>query len=309
MIFTSSIYAQSGTVSGVVTEANTGDPLIGTNVSIVELNRGAATDMNGRYAIENIPVGTYTLRVNFLGFKTHEQTIEVGTGTLTVNVALEEDLLAFDDVVVTALGFETNERAVTYSTQKIDAEQLNITQDANIKTGIAGKVAGVQIAGQAGSKLGDFGRIRIRGAISLTSSLSEPLYVVDGIPVPDPNSIDMNNVADINVLKGPNATSLYGQRGESGVVLITTKGASRGGVSVELTNSVTWDQVAYLPKYQNEYGQGYAGEAEWSTYAYQPGVSPAYLSLSISNCNLSYSSSSMIYINGLASSCAETTAG
>ena len=276
LLLSCSVLAQSGTVTGIVSDASNGEALIGTTVQLVELNRGDATDVDGRYEIDNVPAGTYTLQVTFVGYKTFEQQVQVGSGTVTVDVSLEEDVLAFDDVVVTALGMETNERAVTFATQSIDAEELNITQDANIKTGLAGKVAGVQIAGQAGSKLGDFGSIRIRGAISLTNALSEPLYVVDGVPVPDPNSIDMNNVADINVLKGPNATSLYGQRGESGVVLITTKSADRSGVSVELTNAVTWDQVAYLPNYQNEYGQGYAGEAEFDTYSYQAGVSPSY---------------------------------
>lgn len=276
VFITCGAFAQSGTVTGIVTDARTGEPLVSTTVQLVELNRGDATDIDGRYEIPNVPAGTYTLQVTFVGFRTFETEVEVGSGTVTVDVQLEEDVLAFDDVIVTALGIETNERAVTFATQSVDAEELNITQDSNIKTGLAGKVAGVQVAGQAGSKLGDFGDIRIRGAISLTNALSEPLYVVDGIPVPDPNAIDMNNVADINVLKGPNATSLYGQRGESGVVLITTKSANRSGVSVELTNAVTWDQVSYLPDFQNEYGQGYAGEAEFATFNYDPAFHPSY---------------------------------
>lgn len=269
-------FAQSGTVTGIVTDANTGEPLIGTTVQLVELQRGTPSDTDGSYEITNVPAGTYTLRVSFVGYQTHEQEIEVGSGTVTVDVALSEDILGIGEFVVTALGQQTNERAVTFSTQSVDAEKLNVTQDINVKTGLAGKVAGVQIAGQAGSKLGDFGSIRIRGAISLTNELQEPLYVVDGVPIQDPNIIDMNNVADINVLKGPNATALYGQRGESGVVLISTKKANRSGVSVELTNTLTFEQVAYLPNYQNEYGQGYAGEAEWGVYEYVPGSSPSY---------------------------------
>lgn len=264
-------FAQSGTVTGVVTDANTGDPLIGTTVQLVELQRGTPSDTDGSFEITNVPAGTYTLRVSFVGYQTHEEQVEVGSGTVTVDVALSEDVLGIGEFVVTALGQETNERAVTFSTQEVDAEKLNVTQDINVKTGLAGKVAGVQIAGQAGSKLGDFGSIRIRGAISLTNTLAEPLYVVDGVPVQDPNTIDMNNVSDINVLKGPNATALYGQRGESGVVLISTKRASRTGVSVEVTNTLTFEQVAYLPDYQNKYGQGYVGEDEWAVFDYSAG--------------------------------------
>src|SRR5690554_5961635 len=126
--------AQSGTVTGVVTDASNGEPLIGTTVQLVELNRGDATDIDGRYEISNIPAGTYTLQVTYVGFATYETEVEVGSGTVTVDVQLEEDVLAFDDVVVTALGMETNERAVTFATQKIDAQELNITQSSNIKT-------------------------------------------------------------------------------------------------------------------------------------------------------------------------------
>lgn len=194
----------------------------------------------------------------------------MSSGETELNFALTSGI-NLNEVVVTALGEEVNVRTVTFSTQEINSEQLNVAQDANIKTGLAGKVAGVQIVGQAGSKLGDFGGIRVRGAISLTDEMSEPLYVVDGVPVSDPNVIDMNNVADINVLKGPNATALYGQRGESGVVLISTKNARQSGVSVELTNATTFEQVAYLPNFQNKYGKGYSGDAEWVTMDYDYG--------------------------------------
>jgi TonB-linked SusC/RagA family outer membrane protein len=276
LLLSFTVYAQNGTIKGTVTDARTGEPLIGTTVQLVELSKGTPSGMDGTYEITSVPAGTYTLRVSFVGYQTFEQSVEIGSGTVILDVALAEDVSNIGEFVVTALGQKTNERAVTFSTQTVDAEKLNVTQDINIKTGLAGKVAGVQIAGQAGSKLGDFGDIRIRGAISLTNALSEPLFVVDGVPVQDPNSIDMGNVADINVLKGPNATALYGQRGESGVVLISTKTADRSGVSVELTNTLTFDKVAYLPNYQNEYGQGYDGQAEWQTFNYTPGTDPSY---------------------------------
>ncbi|MGD8747752.1 MAG: SusC/RagA family TonB-linked outer membrane protein, partial [Balneolaceae bacterium] len=173
-------------------------------------------------------------------------------------------------------GEEVSENTISFSSQKVNADQLNVAQGSNIKEGLAGKVAGVQIVGQAGSKLGAFGDIRIRGAISLTNDLAEPLYIVDGVPVTNPNIIDMNNVSDVNVLKGPNATALYGQRGENGVVLITTKDANATGVSVELSNALTIDQIAYTPKFQNEYAGGYAGEAELQTFNYDPTVDPDY---------------------------------
>lgn len=264
-------FAQSGTVTGTVTDADTGEPLVGTTVQLVELNRGISSDTDGTFEIDNVPAGDYTLRVSFVGYKTYEQELSVGSGTVTVDVALEEDILGIGEFVVTALGQRTEKNAITFSTQTVDAEKLNITQDANIKTGLAGKVAGVQMVGQAGAKLGSFGDIRIRGAISLTDALAEPLYVLDGVPVTNPNIIDMNNVQSINVLKGPNATALYGQRGENGVILITSKGSGDGGVSVEVTNSTTFENVAYLPNFQNKYGTGYDGAAEWTTLDFDAG--------------------------------------
>ncbi len=131
-------------------------------------------------------------------------------------------------------------------------------------------MAGVQIVGQAGSILDESGRIRIRGAVSMTSD-ADPLYVVDGIPTTNPNVVDMENVKTISVLKGPNATALYGQRAEYGVILITTKDGAAQGISVEINSNTTFQKVAYLPNYQNLYGAGYDGEGEWDVMDYAAG--------------------------------------
>lgn len=262
--------AQSGSLSGTVTDAETGEVLPGANVLITELSRGAAVNASGEYEITGVPSGTYQVRVTYIGYNESTQSVEIAAGEdAVVDFALQAGV-DLGEVVVTALGEEVSERTLSFSTQEVSEDQLNVTQDANIKTGLAGKVAGVQIVGQAGSKLGDFGNIRIRGAISLTEDLADPLYVVDGVPVGNPNVIDMSNVQNVNILKGPNATALYGQRGENGVVLITTKGAGDSGVSVELSNSTTIDQVAYLPNFQNQYGQGYS-QGEWTTLDYNAG--------------------------------------
>src|SRR5690606_17134687 len=117
----------------------------------------------------------------------------------------------------------------------------------------------------AGSKLGEFGGIRIRGAASLTQD-KEPLYILDGVPIANPNDIDVNNIESVNVLKGPNATAMYGQRADAGVVLLTSKKGTRGaGLSVEWQSSTVIDKVAQLPKMQNRYGGGYDGEDSWNT--------------------------------------------
>jgi TonB-linked SusC/RagA family outer membrane protein len=261
--------AQSRAVTGKVTDASTNQPLPGVSVIVKGTTVGTATGIDGGFTL-NVPQGGKTLVFRYISYTTAERTI----GDETVfNVALSPDAKQLSEIVVTALGVEREVRTVTYAAQEVNAEDLNITQGANIKDALAGKVAGVQMNGQAGSKLGAFGKIRIRGAISLTSD-NDPLYIVDGVPTNDPNDIDMNNVESVNVLKGPNATSLYGQRAEAGVVVITTKKGT-GAVSVEIDNSTTWDKVANLPNYQNLYGVGYADGVGFGTFEFDPDVHPA----------------------------------
>lgn len=264
------VFAQNGSLSGTVTDAQSGDPLPGANVVIEDLSRGAAVDSDGNYEITDIPSGTYQVSASFIGYNQMVKSVTISAGeSVTLDFALKSGV-ALDEVVVTALGQETSEASISFASQEVNEEDLNIAQETNLKNTLSGKVAGVQLVGQSGSKLGSFGNIRIRGAISLTDDLSEPLYIVDGVPVDNPNIIDMNNVASVNVLKGPNATALYGQRGENGVVLISTKESSKTGVSVELNNSFTVEKVFYLPNYQNQYGQGYLGEGEFRTFNYDP---------------------------------------
>jgi TonB-linked SusC/RagA family outer membrane protein len=251
-------FAQERTVSGVVSD-NAGLPLPGVNVLVKGTKSGTQTDFDGKYSIK--ATSSQVLIFNYIGMQTQEK---VASST-SLNVKLKDASVELEGVVVTALGVKKSEKTLTYASQTVKAKELNITQDANIKTAIAGKVAGVQMVGQAGSKLGQSGKIRLRGAISLTSD-NDPLYVVDGVPVADPNVIDMENVASVNVLKGPNATSLYGQRADAGVIVITTKTGKGKKLEVSIISSTSFDKVAYLPDYQNEYGQGYGGESEWSTF-------------------------------------------
>ncbi|MBP4141456.1 SusC/RagA family TonB-linked outer membrane protein [Flavobacterium sp. P4023] len=251
-------FAQERVVAGTVSD-NSGMPLPGVSVLIKGTKSGTQTDFDGKFSIKASP--NQTLLFSYIGMKSQEAL----ASTSILNIRLKDDSVELEGVVVTALGVKRSEKSLTYASQSVKAKDLNITQDANIKTAIAGKVAGVQIVGQSGAKLGASGKIRLRGAISLTSD-SDPLYIVDGVPVSDPNVIDMENVASVNVLKGPNATSLYGQRAEAGVIIITSKSGKGKKVEVSLISSTTFDKVAYLPNYQNEYGQGYGGESEWTNF-------------------------------------------
>lgn len=261
MVITWGAYAQEITVSGRVTSIDDGSALPGVNVVLKGTTNGTATDADGRYSL-TVP-NDGILIFSFIGLRTEEIAIN---GRAVIDIQLSLDATELSEVIVTALNVGREAKTLPYATQQIKSENLNLTQDVDIKGALAGKVAGVQVLGQAGSKLGDFGGIRIRGALSLTQD-KEPLYILDGMPVPDPNDIDMNNVESVNVLKGPNATALYGQRADAGVVLITSKKGTRGGgLAVEIQSSTTIDKVGILPKMQNLYGGGYEGEDSFATF-------------------------------------------
>ncbi len=178
-----------------------------------------------------------------------------------------------EGVVVTALGIKRDEKSLTYAAQTVKSKDLNLTQNVDVKGAIAGKVAGVQINGQAGAKLGETGKLRLRGAISMLSD-EDPIYVLDGVIV-DPNTIDMDNVESVNVLKGPNATALYGTRAIYGVVIMTLKKGARNSINVEVNSTVNVDVIARTMKYQNEYGGGYEGENSMAVFHYDPASHPS----------------------------------
>lgn len=248
-------FSQEKTVSGVVTD-QLGMSIPGVNVTISKGTKSTQTDMDGKFKIDaekgQILVFTFT------GMKTIQQPATNGMVVKMVETAVE-----LEAVVVTALGVKKDVKKVTHAVQQITAEKLNITQAVDVKAALAGKIAGVQINGQAGSKLGSTGKIRLRGALSLSAD-KDPLYVLDGVYV-DANSVDMENIANISVLKGANATALYGQRAEFGVILMTSKKGSKK-LSVEISSAMVFDKVAYTPKYQNQYGQGYDGDASFGSF-------------------------------------------
>lgn len=178
-----------------------------------------------------------------------------------------------EGVVVTALGIKRDEKTVTYASQTVKSKDLNLTQNVDVKGAIAGKVAGVQLNGQAGAKLGSTGKLRLRGAISMLND-EDPIYVLDGVFV-NPDYIDMDNIESVNILKGPNATALYGTRALYGVVIMTSKKGAKNRINAEINSTVNVDVIARTMKYQNEYGGGYEGENSMAVFEYDPDFHPA----------------------------------
>ncbi|MGF7214851.1 TonB-linked SusC/RagA family outer membrane protein [Spirosoma lacussanchae] len=261
--------AQDIAISGKVTSSEDGSDLPGVNVAVKGTSRGTSTDASGTYRL-NVPAGS-TLVFSFIGFTSKE--VAVGNQT-SINVTLVSDAAQLQEVVVTALGIKRDAKSVSFATQQITQDQLQVVRQADAGNALAGKVAGLQVLSQAGSKLGSGAVVRIRGAASLVDK--NPLYVVDGTPLTGdsdtPPTLDINpdDIENISVLKGPNATALYGQRGDAGVIVITTKkGLNRKGIGIDINSTTTFDRVNVIPKYQNQYGGG--GSADWRTFTWAPG--------------------------------------
>ncbi|MHA7942389.1 SusC/RagA family TonB-linked outer membrane protein [Formosa sp. 3Alg 14/1] len=264
------VNAQELSVSGTVVDED-GLPLPGLSVIHKGTNSGTMTDFDGKYSIK--VVKDATLVFSFVGFK--EQEINVGSRT-TVNATLIQDVQSLDEVVVTALGITREKKALGYAVQEVSGNTVKNTGQTNVVNALTGQSAGVFVSSSSGN-VGSSSRIVIRGNQSLTGN-NQPLFVVDGIPID--NSIqsstnggmdftDMGNgasdinpsdIADVTILKGGNASALYGSRGANGVVLITTKKGKGKGFSATLENTITMSDPFLLPDYQNQYGQGGGGQ-------------------------------------------------
>lgn len=236
-----SVYAQNGSVTGRVTDKNTGEELTGANVFIREISRGAVTDLDGKYTISQVPAGRYTLVVTYIGYRESRALVEVGTGTLQADFQLDADLLGLEEVVITGVSDATSQRKLAFTVGRVSSSDLDNAPATSAAGALQGKVAGVKVISASGAP-GSAPTIRLRGSTSLTGSQS-PLIIVDGI-VLDGTLADINSedIEAIEVIKGASAASLYGSRAANGVVQIITK---RGQYLSEGQTQVT---------VRNEYG-------------------------------------------------------
>lgn len=261
----SELWAQEKTVSGRVTSSEDASPLPGVNVVLKGTTNGAVTDAEGAFSL-SVPQNGGTLVFTFIGLKSQE--VEVGART-TIDIQMEQDATQLSEVVVTALGVKREAKTLPYAAQTVTSEKLNIARANNVNDALAGKVAGVQVRSQSGAALGRNSAIRIRGAGSLTDK--GPLYVVDGTPVESSEDFNPDDIETINVLKGPAATALYGQRGDAGVVMVTTKRGKKGaGMGINVSNNLFFDKVYILPQYQNDYAGG--ASADLIKFTWQDGM-------------------------------------
>lgn len=262
-------WAQSRAISGTVTDEK-GAPMPSVSVTQKGTNTGTVTNENGTYTL-TVTGASPVLQFSYTGFQPQE--LPVGSSD-TYNVALLRSG-TLSEVVVTALGITRERRALGYSAQGVTAEDLTRNRQTNVINALQGKVAGVQINSTGGAP-GQGARIVIRGITSLDPGRAfQPLFVVDGIPID--NSTDVggggelrglsNRAADINpddiesvnILKGGAATALYGLRGSTGVVVITTKSGRAGRVRASVTSTFGTEEVNKYPDVQTKFTQGYLG--------------------------------------------------
>ena len=262
-----SVLAQTK-VTGTVYSQEDGQPIIGAAVKVDGTQTGMLTDVNGRFSL-TLPDGKMTLTISYLGYES--KTLQAKNG---MRVFLKADAATLDEVVVTAMGISRQQKTLGYSATQLESEELTVGKMTDVTSALAGKVAGVQISASSADP-GTANSVIIRGFSSINGN-NQPLYVVDGVPLQQTSllsqghqeamggvsSVNPNDIESMTVLKGAAATAIYGSRAANGVIIITTKSGKKEearNFSITYDGSVQWRTVSTLPKFQNQFGQGWNG--------------------------------------------------
>ncbi|MBK7335249.1 MAG: TonB-dependent receptor plug domain-containing protein [Saprospirales bacterium] len=230
LVFSSFGFSQR-TISGMVTDFDTKEPLIGANIRIVGTGSGTITDFDGSYSL-SIPAENNAIEVSYTGYST--ETIQLGTSN-QIDIALKAGAV-LEEIVVVGYGTQKT-KEVTSAITSIKAEEFNKGNVTNPTQLLQGKVAGLTITQPNNDPNGDLG-IALRG-ISSVSGSTQPLIIIDGVLGADLKSVDPSDIESIDVLKDGSAAAIYGTRGTNGVVIITTKKA--------VPESPPWNTTASSP--------------------------------------------------------------
>lgn len=219
--------AVAQTIKGTVTDAESGEPLIGANILVVGTATGTVTDFDGNYSL-NLPADAKQLEISYTGYAS--QTIDIN-GQTEINLTMSSGEL-LDEVVVVGYGSQ-KEKEITSAVTSVGADEFNrgpITDPAQL---LQGKVAGLQVYNRGGDPNGE-SVIRMRG-ISTVGANSEPLVVVDGIIGASLDNVDPNDIESVTVLKDGSAAAIYGSRGSSGVIIVTTRSGEKNNDRVQFS--------------------------------------------------------------------------
>ena len=266
------IYSQDKSIrQGIVVDKITKETLPGVQVIVKGTTRGGVTDVDGFFKIE-VNSGDYLI-FSMLGYESQE--ILIGNET-SLSIDLTPTTYDLGEVVVTALGIERKTRTLSYSTQQIEGSIGEIKDNSsNILSGLSGKISGAVIS-TAATGPGAAARVVLRGNRSISGN-NTALIVIDGVPYDNTSyrqatgttynyggsdgavNINPDDVASINVLKGPSAAALYGSRAANGAIIITTKRGKEGALKIDLNSGMSVDQPHLLINFQDRYGRGNGG--------------------------------------------------
>lgn len=262
------------TINGKV-QNEEGNPLAGASVRLKGTETGTTTDTEGNFTL-HLPNDVGTLVISYVGYEPVEKSVSGGNFQ---KIVLKLADLKFEEIVVTALGIKRDKKALTFATGELKGEDFANSKETNLASALSAKVAGVQVTTSAAGMSGA-SRVIIRGNSTLSGN-SQPLYVIDGVPIDNSNrrslgsqtfatgvdggdgisNINPNDIESVTVLKGPNGAALYGQLGANGVVIITTKSGSRNRKPrIQYDGSFSTGNALVQPDYQNVYGQGFNGQ-------------------------------------------------
>ena len=288
LLFAGSAGAQeTETIQGMVRDV-TGEPLIGASVIEKGTNNGVITDVDGNFTL-TVPADA-TLSIAYMGYATREIHLAKRKKQGDLRVTLREDSQQLKEVVVTAMGIKKDTKRLGYAVSTIESDEIVKAGATNFASAMYGKAPGIRITQTQGGSAGAVS-INVRGLTSITGN-NQPLIILDGVPIRNGGTgkstdfaefgndgqIRSNGLVDINpediesvsVLKGASATALYGSEAANGAVVITSKRAKSGKLTVDFTAQVTANLPAYLPKVQTVYGPG-RYNTEYSDYEKQTG--------------------------------------
>jgi TonB-dependent SusC/RagA subfamily outer membrane receptor len=258
-------WAQQGTITGRVTEAETGDPLPGATVQVPDVETGTAADAEGNYRITGVPVGEQTIEVSFVGYESAERTVTVPAGgTVRANFRLQLRTAELGEVVVTGLGQQKTKAEASVGVTSVNAAELSENSDfQSVEQLFQGSTPGLRVS-QTSGNVGAGIRFKVRGNVSLNSD-GQPLIFIDGTRINQDEiegfdaggqgtsplaDLNPDNIESINILKGPSAAALYGTDGADGVVLIETK-SGRQGQEVQVNYSGTLGYTERVTEYDS----------------------------------------------------------
>jgi TonB-linked SusC/RagA family outer membrane protein len=267
MLLCALAYGQTRTVSGTVKD-DKGDPIPFATITEAGTKNATQADANGVFTIK---IGDNSrLTITATGHQT--QTVTPTGSAITVNMTTTNAQMT-EVVVTTGYGIKRQPKSVGTSIARVDNADLTQGKVTNIATGLSGKVSGLQIV-NANSSVNQDTRITLRGNRSILGN-NQALIVVDNVVMSREQGgtimaqLNPNDVDNISVLKGSSASAIYGSDGSNGVVIITTKKGSRGKPTITYSNTTEVQEVAYMPKLQNTFGQ-YGGELSGDGVYYFP---------------------------------------